>query len=146
MGANHPCAINPEPAETTTLMNQKTAIQHLDTLERRLRPAPPPWSRDPDVRTEWVTLVTHYNEDVAREAFKALETHHGTTSRWPNWIQLRDALNKARRRNLPTPAIEQGEPVPPSVGIAIAYAAYCDEREDAGLPVNELAFQRWVNR
>jgi len=32
------------------------------------------------------------------------------------------------------------------VKVAIAYAAYCDEREDAGLPVNELAFQRWVNR
>lgn len=124
-------------------MQTTEAIQYLSTFERRMRPTPPPWNRDADVRNEWVELLTHYDNTTASEAFKALERHHGGSSKWPNWVQLRDALNRARRRTLQPADHDQGEPVPLSVGIAIAWDAYCEEVTAQGRTPSERRFARW---
>lgn len=125
-------------------MNQTTAITFLDTLERRLRPALPPWNWDKDVRTEWIELVTHYDEPAASQAFKALERHHGAQSKWPNWVQLRDALNKARRRTLEPDNQPTDTPCPPSIGTALAWEAYTEECVRLGKHPDEKRFNRWL--
>ena len=127
-------------------MNQTAALQYLSTLERRLRPTPPPWNWDADVRNEWVELVTHYDEAVASVAFKSLERHYGAQSKWPNWVQLRQALNDARRRNLEPDTITETDDCPPSIGIAIAWDAYCEQCAENGTTPNEKRFNKWMRQ
>jgi hypothetical protein len=66
----------------------------LATVERRLRPARPPWHGEPEVLEDWADLLIRYDSDQVANAMTAhLE---GGTGRWPNYYTFRDLLKRAR--------------------------------------------------
>ena len=68
----------------------------LVSIEKRMKPAVPPWRNDPEVFDYWVELVMRYTDEQVSAAFAA----HlgGGQSRWPNYYTFRDLLRTERRK------------------------------------------------
>ena len=68
----------------------------LVSIEKRMKPAVPPWRNDPEVFDYWVELVMRYTDEQVSAAFAA----HlgGGQSRWPNYYTFRDLLRNERRK------------------------------------------------
>lgn len=68
----------------------------LVSIEKRMKPAMPPWRNDEEVFDYWVELVMRYTEEQVGAAFAA----HlgGGQARWPNYYTFRDLLRAERRK------------------------------------------------
>ena len=69
----------------------------LASIEKRMKPAFPPWRNDPEVFDYWVELAIRYTKEEIGTAF----ANHlqGGETRWPNYYKFRDLLRAERRRN-----------------------------------------------
>ena len=75
-------------------MLKSEATKILQTIERRLKPARPPWHGDHTVLEDWADMLLNYEAEHVATAFTA---HRETVGdRWPNYYSFRDLLKRAR--------------------------------------------------
>lgn len=77
-------------------MLKSEATKILRTIERRLRPARPPWHGDDAVLEDWADLLTRYEAETVATAFNGYRD--GGNDKWPNYYTFRELLKVTRSR------------------------------------------------
>ena len=128
-------------------MTTKTDAHNiLETLTRRMAPARPPWHNDPEAIHEWVNLFMRYTETDLKEAWRIHTT--AKPDKWPTYFQIRQLLrtrHRAAQQDIYEPA-QDADVVPASVGLAIAWDAYCEQCAELGKTPNEQRFNKWLKQ